>query len=335
MQLKRYGGNPIVTPGKWAWRNIVTFNPGVVLDEAGTFWMLERACSNLQPLLCQFGLLKSADGMHFEHAVEHPVFSAAALGTPRGTVEDARVVRVGGTYYMTYVHRNYASSCFPTGAGVPNYHNPVDVPPGDRNNYRTGMAVSKDLVHWDDLGLITPPEIDDRDCVLFPDKIGGRWAMLRRPMNYVGAAYGCDRPGIWLSYSDDLRTWTEPELVAAPSAAAWESRKIGAGAPPLRTEKGWLCFYHGVDDRVTYRAGVMLLDLKDPSRVIARGDGFLLEPREYYERTGLVIPNVVFPSASVVKDGTVFVYYGCCDTCVSVATVELSELLAYVLRYRL
>jgi predicted GH43/DUF377 family glycosyl hydrolase len=333
MQLQRYEGNPIVTPGGESWRRVVTFNPGVVLD-GDTFYMLERACSSLAPLHCQFGLLRSRDGFRFRHVRREPVFTAAQLGTPQGTIEDPRVVKMGRTFVMTYVHRNYASSCFPNGVGVPNYHNPTHVPPDDPNNYRSGIAVSRDLIRWRDLGLVTPKEVDDRDCVLFPEKIGGRYAMLRRPMNYVGPKYGCRRPSIWISYSRDLRKWSDPELVAQPMNEAWESAKIGAGASPVRTKAGWLVIYHGVDAAVTYRAGAMLLDLRNPAKVVARTRGFILQPEAYYERTGLIIPNVVFPSANVVRDGRLYVYYGCADTCIGVATADVDALVADLLAGR-
>jgi predicted GH43/DUF377 family glycosyl hydrolase len=334
MKLKRHEDNPIVRPGKHHWRRVATFNPGVVLDGDGVFWMLERACSSLAPLFSHFGLLRSDDGVHFELASDEPVFTASQLGTPRGTVEDARVVRIDGTYYMTYVHRNYVASCYPNGVGIPLYADVADVPPGDLNNYRSGVAKSDDLVHWEDLGLVTAKNLDDRDCVLFPEKIGGRFAMLRRPMNFVGPEFGCDGPSIWLSWSDDLINWDRPQLVATPDSDEWEGGKIGAGATPMKTDEGWLIIYHGVDNTVTYRSSVMLLDLEDPTKVIARSPDYILEPEEYYERVGLIIPNVVFPSANVIKDGTVYVYYGCCDTCISLATAPLSDLLDYVLQYR-
>jgi predicted GH43/DUF377 family glycosyl hydrolase len=334
LQLNRYGGNPIVIPGKWDWRAVVTFNPAVVLDDAGTFHMLERACSSLDPLKCQFGLLSSSDGYHFEHVVDHPVFTPEQLGTPLGTVEDPRLVKMGDTYYMTYVHRNKASSCHPTGRGIPVYTGPENVPAGDPNHYRSGIAISADLRQWEDLGLVTPREVDDRDCILFPEKVNGRYAMLRRPMHYVGPKYGCTHPSIWISYSDDLKKWEEPTLVASAENEAWEGKKIGASTPPIRTEAGWLVLYHGVDKDIVYRTGVMLLDLDDPSKVVARATGYILEPETYYEKVGLIIPRVVFPSANVVKDGLVYIYYGCADTCISVCTVPLDELLAHVLQYR-
>lgn len=332
--LKRYKGNPIVTPGSPDWRSVVTFNPGVVLDGAGTFWMVERACYSLDPLYCCFGLLKSADGFHFELAHEQPVFTATQLGSPRGTVEDPRIVKYDDAYYMTYVHRKYVASCFPTGRGVPKYRNAEGIPAGELNNYRSGIARSKDLIHWEDLGRVTPENLDDRDCVLFPEKVNGRYAMLRRPMNFVGHDYGCKYPSIWLSYSDDLKTWDRGVLVASAEVPEWEGTKIGAAAQPIKTDRGWLCLYHGVDRQIVYRAGVMLLDLKDPSRVIARSPEFILEPEQYHEKTGLIIPRVVFPSANVVKDGTVYVYYGCADTCISVATCRLDALLDTVCNFR-
>ncbi len=334
MRLKRYEGNPIVTPGGRPWRRITTFNPGVVLHD-GRFWMLERACSSLAPLYCQFGLLVSDDGTHFEHVRDEPVFTAGMLGTPRGTVEDPRLLRLDDAFYMTYVHRNYTASCFPNGRSVPDYHDPTCVPAGELNNYRSGLARSEDLVHWEDLGLFTPPEVDDRDCTLFPAKVNGRYAMLRRPMHYVGDAYGCDRPSIWLGYSDDLEHWSEPTLVAAAEHPEWEGVKIGAAAEPLPTDEGWLMLYHGVDRGGVYRVGVMLLDREDPTRVIARAPEPIMEPEEYYERTGLIIPNVIFPSANVNKDGTIYVYYGCTDTCISLATVGEGELLDHVLHHRI
>lgn len=298
----------------------------------GRFLLLERAVSNLAPLYSSFGLWESRNGFNFRRLREEPVFTAAQLGTPFGTVEDPRLVRYGDWFYMTYVHRNFASSCHPTGKGIPRYTEAVNIAPGDPNHYRSGIARSRDLVSWEDMGLVTPREVDDRDCVLFPEKIAGRYAMLRRPMHYVGADYGCDSPSIWLSYSDNLRRWDKPVLVARTANTSREGGKIGAAAPPLRTRAGWLVLYHGVDDRTVYRTGAMLLDLKAPERVIARTPDFFFEPEEWYEKVGLIIPRVVFPSATVVKDGTLYVYYGCCDTVIAVATCNLGKLLAHILK---
>lgn len=333
MLLQRHPDNPILLPGTWPWRGVTTFNPGVVIDDDGSFLMLERAVSSLAPLHSHFGLLRSSDGVHFEHVVDQPVFTAAMLGAPRGTVEDPRIVKIGGRFVMTYVFRSYASSCFPNGVGVPDYHNPVDVPPGDPNNYRSGIAVSDDAVDWQDQGLMTPPEVDDRDCVLFPEQIDGDYLMLRRPQVYDGPQFGgLAKPSIWVSRSRDLQDWSAPQLVAEP-VFDWEHRKIGAAAQPLATEAGWLTFYHGVDADGRYRTGLMLLDRDDPSRVIARCPEPIFGPERSYERVGLIIPNVVFPSANVVKADTIFIYYGCCDTTIALATVGLGEALDHVRRF--
>ena len=331
MRLRRYEGNPVVTAGTHDWRRVTTFNPAVIVDDDGIFYMWERACESLAPLICHVGLLRSEDGRHFELMSDEPVLSPHDFGTPKGTVEDPRVVKIDGRYYMTFVQRDFAAICRPDGVGIPDYCEAPDVPEGKLNNYRSGIAVSDDLKTWEVLGLITPPEMHDRDCVMFPEKVNGRYAMLRRPEGYIGADYGCERPSVWLTYSDDLLTWDEPVLVAQPEQP-WEACKIGSGPPPVPTDDGWLVVYHGVAGvkrRVTYRVGAMLLDRDDPSKVIGRATDFFMEPELYYERFGLITPNVVFPTATPVKDGEVYIYYGCSDTCISLATAPLSDMIAY------
>ena len=330
-RFERCPRNPIVIPGLYDWRRVAVFNPAVIFED-GIFYMLERACSSLDPLKCQVGLLKSDDGVTFEHLSDQPVFGPGQFDAPKGTVEDPRVVKLDGRCCMTFVFRRFAATCRPNGIGVPRYAECPDAPKGELNNYRSGIAVSDDLRRWQVLGLITPPEIHDRDNVLFPEKIGGRYAMLRRPNEYVGRPYGCDKPSIWISFSDDLLKWSEPQLVAKPQQE-WEAAKIGAGAPPVRTEAGWLMLYHGVDAKSQYRVGVMLLDGSNPTRVIARAPDYVMEPEEYYEKVGLIIPRVIFPTANVIRRDRVYVYYGCCDTCIALATVGLRELLEYVRQY--
>ncbi|MER3475131.1 MAG: glycosidase, partial [Armatimonadota bacterium] len=110
-----------------------------------------------------------------------------------------------------------------------------------------------------------------------------------------------------------------------PRPGTWESLKIGAGAPPIKTEYGWLLFYHGVDDNRVYRLGVALLDLKDPSKVIKRYDKPVLSPETQWEKEGQV-PNVVFTCGAVEIDETYFVYYGGADTVIGVATISKKEI---------
>ncbi|MCL2034752.1 MAG: glycosidase [Oscillospiraceae bacterium] len=329
MLLKRCPENPIVVPGIHDYRRASVFNPGVIYDN-GVFLMYERAAGGLRPFKTSIGLLKSNDGIHFEVASDEPIFTAEMLGFPDGSVEDARVVKIDGKFYMCYALQPYAFDCWPTGIALPNYY---PHPQWEENNVapmltRSGIAVSDDGERFEQLCYTTPAEIDDRDNALFPEKIDGKFAILRRPMQYVGEEYGTDMPGIWISYSDDLLEWSNPELIATAVEPAWEGLKIGAAATPLKTEKGWIVLYHGVDAHSVYRVGALLLDLNDPRKVLARTRHPIMEPEAYYEKFGLVINNTVFPTANLIHNGEIYIYYGCCDTSISLATVPLGEMLS-------
>ena len=349
----RHPENPIVVPGLYDWRLAVTFNPGVLYDD-GRFYLYERAAGGLRPFICSIGMLESDDGVHFRHTRDRPVLTPDMCGSPYGSVQDPRVVKMDGVCYMTFAYRPYAWSSHPTGVGVPDSHE-TELPGVDRAAYdparpgssnvqggrpdnmtRSGLAVSTDRRTWKLHGWITPDTMDDRDVILFPERIGGRYAVLRRPLSYVGPAYGCEAPSMWLSFSSDLRTWSEPKLLAK-ACEPWEGGRIGGSTPPIRTPHGWLVLYHAVQTenaalrRVVYRVGAMLLDLVDPFRILARTREPILEPVYYYERFGCYIPNVVFPTGAVVKNGIVHLYYGCCDTSIALATCPLDALLAELL----
>jgi predicted GH43/DUF377 family glycosyl hydrolase len=337
--FQRCPENPIVRAGLYPWREAVTFNPGALYED-GRFYLYERTAGELRPFCCYIGMLESDDGIHFRPTQEEPVVTPEMLGSRYGSVQDARVGRIGDTYYMTYAYRPYAWHIMPTGLGVPDatqgeYPGFDGLPTG--NQSRSGIAASSDRVHWEHLGWVNGPEIDDRDVVLFPEKINGRYAVLRRPIGQVSTDTGHseEHPSIQLSYSDDLVRWTEPEVVARP-AFAWEDNRIGASPPPIRTDRGWLVLYHGVQNahpptrRVIYRLGAMILDLENPTRVLARCPHAVMEPEAYYELFGLVIPNVVFPTGAVDVDGVLHLYYGVCDTAIGLATVPLRGLVEYV-----
>jgi len=333
MLLKRCAANPIVVPGVYDFRRVSVFNPGVIYDN-GEFLMYERAAGSLRPFKTSIGLLKSKDGINFEIASDKPVFTGDMLGFPDGSVEDARMVKIDGKFYMCYALQPYAFDCWPTGIALPDYY-PENYPQWKENNVepmmtRSGIAVSDDGINFEHLCYTTPAEIDDRDNALFPEKINGQFAILRRPMQYVGEEYGTDMPGIWISFSNDLFEWSKPELVATAEVPEWEGLKIGGAATPLKTEKGWFVLYHGVDANSVYRVGAMLLDLDDPRRVIARTRKPILEPEYYYERFGLVINNVVFPTANLIHNGEIYIYYGCCDTSIALATVPVDEMLRHL-----
>ncbi|HIC88481.1 MAG TPA: glycosidase, partial [Anaerolineae bacterium] len=148
--------------------------------------------------------------------------------------------------------------------------------------------------------------------------IGGRYVMLHRRL-----------PDIWLAYSDDLLHWTDHQIIMRPRPGTWEHSKIGAAGPPIKTEQGWLLIYHAVDANNAYRLGVALLDLADPSAVLARPEGFVLEPRETWEHRGDV-PHVVFSCGAIVVNEELYVYYGGADRVMAVATCAIAEMMAFV-----
>ena len=337
MLFKRHPQNPIVVPGVHGgprWRRCVTFNPAVIRAGDGKFYMLERAAGSLTPFVSVLGLLVSEDGVRFEPVSDQPVFDAVSLGYPTGNVQDPRLVEIDGRFVLVYVLRKDTAHCAPTGLGVPNYTRPdlpPDITPQARKVLvasRSGVAVSQDLRSWKHLGWVGPEDLDDRDNILFPEKINGRYAMLRRPMSHVGPEYGCQGPAMWLSYGDDLAgPWDEPVLVAK-GEGGWEGQKIGGSAPPVLIDEGWLTSYHGVNADSAYCLGFLLLDRDDPTKVLARSQEPVMTPTEYYERVGLVIPNTIFPTANVIVDDELWVYYGCCDTSIALATAKIKHILA-------
>lgn len=341
--------NPIVVPGTYPWRMTNVFNPGVLYEE-GTFYLYERAAGGLRPFHCYIGLLESDDGINFTHVSDEPVFTPEMAGSPYGSVQDPRVVQIDDSYYMTYAFRPYAWNCYPTGLGVPESVEaefPGFSGASAENQTRSGIAISNDRVHWEHLAWATPKEVDDRDVILFPEKIDGRYALLRRPMQFVSPDHSEVRPvttaGIWITFSDDLLTWDDPQLLIGPEQP-WEGAtssgaggRIGGSTPPLKTDAGWLVIYHGVETvdaatkHVVYRLGAILLDLEQPTRVLARTRDFIMEPKYYYERFGLYIPDVIFATGNVVVDELLYLYYGVCDTAIAMATVPLPLLVEFVM----
>lgn len=341
--FERHPANPIVVPGEPPWRRAVTFNPAVLRDEDGRYDLYERTAGSLRPFQCVIGLLDSDDGVHFRQVGDEPVLTPAMLGSEHGSVQDPRVVKIGGDYLLTYAFRPYAWDSYPTGVGVPESREvayPGFSGRSEENQTRSGVARSRDRVTWEHLGWVNPPDVDDRNVILFPEKVGGAYLVLRRPSGFVSTQAEHEQaPSICLSRSNDLRSWTDPRPLLAP-AFEWESNRIGGSTPPVRTEAGWLLFYHGVETldtacrRVVYRLGAAMLDGDAPTRVIARCPEPVMEPRAYYERFGAYIPNVIFPTAAVVADGELRLYYGCCDTCIALATARLDDVVEHVMRHR-
>ncbi len=304
MKLQRHPANPLLYPDPVSdWETYNVFNPSVIYHN-GLFHMHYRA----QGLdwISRIGYAVSSDGIHWNR-LRQPVLSPQDVSDARG-VEDPRVTEIDGRFYICYTAFSRA------------------VPEGTKATHSGGgvtpmIAVSDNLVTWERLGPIVRGE-DNKDHVLFPRRINGRYVALhRRP------------PQVWLAESDDLLHWPEERMrpIFGPRPEnAWEKKRVGGNGVPIETEHGWLMLYHGYNNRHIYRLGVCLLDLEDPSRVIKRPKQFIFEPSELWELKGDV-PNVVFSCANPVVDDTVYVYYGGADHVIGLATCSLKELLDFAL----
>ena len=214
-------------------------------------------------------------------------------------VEDPRITPLNGRFYFTYV--------------AVSRHGPA-----------SALASTSDFKAFERHGVIFCPE--NKDVVLFPDKVGGSFAALHRPV--CGTPF--TRPEMWVARSPDLLHWGA-HVPLAVSGGDWQSGRVGAGAPPIRVDDGWLEIYHG-NTRPTragevgaYFGAALLLDADDPARVLRRSPEPFLKPEADFEINGFV-PNVVFPTG-VVRDGeTLLVYYGAADCCTAVAEFSEQEL---------
>lgn len=304
MRLERYLDKPIMLPdigSAWSCYNV--FNPSVI-HHNGLFHMHYRA----QGLdwISRIGYAVSQDGIHWNRLTE-PVLGPLDASDSRG-VEDPRVTELDGAFYMAYTAygREHRGTGEPTHAG---------------GGILPMIATSTNLITWERIGPIVVGE-DNKDHVLFPRKIDGRYAAFHRR-----------RPHLWIAYSEDLRTW--PAEWMAPIYGPrednwWDCKSIGANGAPIETPEGWLCINHGYDHDHVYRFGVVLLDLYDPTKVVRRPKEPVFWPEELWEIRGDV-PNVVFSNANPVVDGTVYVYYGGGDHVIGLATCSLADLLAFAL----
>lgn len=336
-QLTKCPENPILRPNPDnAWEARAVLNPAVVYD-GGVFSMYYRAAGNDWDHLIHIGLATSEDGVHFTRASDQPVLSPQRQGFDGGCVEDPRITVLDGVTYMTYAYRPYPPGQYwlrttrPTEAyGVsPNAPRALV-----ENTTSTALAIVSDKATIKRLGRITLSDVDDRDVMLFPEKIKGQYCRLSRPVAWSGEGYPCRQPAIWINFSDSLLDWQERNTrLLMKAEAPWEQKKIGAGAPPIRTDAGWLMLYHGVDlnGKGIYRVGAVLLDGEDPTRIIARTPEPIMEPEADYERQG-IYNGCVFPTAAVAKGDTLYVYYGCADQYCCLATCSIHALTDYLTR---
>ena len=327
MKLRRYEHNPILAadPAR-KWESGAVFNCGATLGQDGLIYLLYRAVPagytrlpdrpGYDDYVSSIGCAVSEDGVHFTR-FDEPVIRPQENYDTFGC-EDPRVtgLELNGEFLYLVTYTALSAPAF-SGLGG-----------------RVALASTKDFRTFHKYGVVIP-NLNDKDAVIFPELIRGRIAMLHRVMPNIQIVYFEDLEQLihpdedwWRKYEASLEEFT----ILRPKFE-WEAEKIGAGAPPIRTEAGWLLIYHGVDANHVYRVGAALLDLEKPSRVIARTPEPILEPEEEYERVGDV-DNVVFPQGAVVKNGTLHVYYGAADKVCCLSTVNLDDLVTFVLGFR-
>ncbi len=299
----RYEDNPILTAADWPYVVNTVFNPGAIRLQDGTTLVLCRVEDfRGHSHLCA---ARSKNGVDNWQIDDHPTFMPEPDKFPEELwgIEDPRITYVPelNQYVITYTSYSWG------GPGV-------------------SLAVTDDFKKFVRYGVIMSP--DDKDAALLPRRIGGRWALIHRPLTSYGAH-------IWVSYSPDLRTWGKHKLILeARKGAWWDANKIGLSPPLLETSEGWLMIYHGVRQTpsgVIYRLGLALLEAENIEHCLLRGETWVFGPEEPYERNGDV-NNVVFPCGVTVGDDgdTLNMYYGAADTSIALAQASIRELLEWL-----
>jgi beta-1,2-mannobiose phosphorylase / 1,2-beta-oligomannan phosphorylase len=242
--------------------------------------------------LSHLRLACSDDGVNFQ-VEESPTLLGEGHLESFG-IEDCRVTEIEGRFYLTY------TAVSPNGVGV-------------------GMMSTSDWRNFTRHGMIFPPT--NKDCALFPEKVGGNHFALHRP-----SGIGLGGNFIWISRSPDLVHWGEHDCIASARPGMWDSVRIGAGASPIWTAEGWLEIYHGADEQNRYCLGAILLDLEDPGKVIARSQEPLMEPLMEYEIAGF-FGNVIFTNGFIVSGDDLTLYYGASDAVICGARFSIKEVL--------
>ena len=288
MKLVRHAKSPLLYPNPLhRWEAMNVFNCAVT-EHNGLFHMHYRAQG--VDFISYIGYAVSSDGLAWNR-LENPVMSPHQGREDYRGVEDPRVTPLDGRFYMTYTAYG-ANGNFPM------------------------IARSENLIQWEDVAPLEKTE--NKDHVLFPEKINGRYAILHRR-----------RPHIWIAYSDDLINWTDHTIIMSPRPESdWDSKSIGANGLPLKTEHGWLLFYHGYADSHIYRQSLALLDLKDPAKVLHRPTRYFFEPEETWEIRGDV-PNVIFSCSNNRVGDELWFYYAGADRVIGLATAPFADVVEF------
>lgn len=300
LQLKRASSNPIIKPRQYAWEKSGTFNAGAILLD-GTIHILYRTSAGI-------GYAATNDGEKIVKRLPRPVYILKEKfdknnGYPGA--EDPRLTRIGNRIYMIFTSFE-----------------------GDFGSIKIGFtSISvKDFLaknwRWKKPALMTRPGQRHKNFVLFPEKIKNKIAILHKISPKISIKY-IESPDVYFNGTRFIKSVYKKTL----RRDAWDSWVRGAGAPPIKTDLGWLVLYHAIEKKEPrrFKLGAMILDLKNPAKILYRSRGPILAPDKPYENKGK--PGVVYCCGAVVKDGILFVYYGGADRVVCVASVKLTILL--------
>ncbi|MDH4201807.1 MAG: glycoside hydrolase family 130 protein [Phycisphaerae bacterium] len=238
-------------------------------------------------------IARSKDGIHFTVDPAPAVFPEMPYETYG--LEDPRITKIENLYYITYKVVSDKGIC-------------------------TALLTTEDFTHFNRRGIIFCPE--NLDVVIFPERVDGKyWALTRPVPRYIGPR------GIWIASSPDAVHWGEHLPLVLPQEGTFHDGKTGGSCVPIKTDDGWLEIYHGSDIHDKYSLAAVLLDLNDPSKVIARGKIPIMEPAAPYELQGFY-GNVVFSCGAIEKDNSVLIYYGASDEFTAVAKTTVSRILS-------
>ena len=294
--MRRFQGNPILQSiASNPWESMRVFNAAAV-RVGKQVHLLYRAMGN--DGISRIGYAASSDGYIIDERSPIPVFEPNCKTEDYGC-EDPRLTLFDNQIIMAYTALT-------------------------ETDHEQLYQISLTSISFDDfLGkqwnwnerLLPFRGVRNKDGVLFPRKIGGKYVMLHRL-----------EPDMCVAYSDDLRRWYDIRVLMRPRTKSWDCWKIGAAGPPIELNEGWLVIYHGASFEKVYSLGVIILDRDDPETILYRSETPILTPVTNYERFGKV-PNVVFSCGNVLINGEVLVYYGGADSVICVATYELNELM--------
>lgn len=304
----REASNPILKPlPEHAWESRAVFNAAAI-DLGGSVHVIYRAMS--QDNTSTFGYARLKDGLHVDERSAEPIYLPrvdieAKRGSSDGNsgCEDPRAVVIGKRVYVTYTAFN----------GIGPWVGAI-------TSISCDDFLAKRWDRWDTPRILTPEGAADKDVALLPEKVGSKYLVFHRLDTNLA---------IDADFVDDLKSARARRSIGimGPRPGLWDSEKVGLAGPPIKTKAGWLMIYHGVSRNATYRLGAALLDLEDPTQVLARATDTIFEPFAPYEQNGQV-NHVVFSCGGIVRKDTLFLYYGGADSVIGVATFSVKKLLA-------